>query len=168
LFVSINNEIKSEIFENWLITKLLPQLPSKSIVVLDNAPTHSRQINKPPVQNSNKNSIKDWLKTNNINFNNNLNKQELLKLVKENTLNKNFKVDELIKSFGHIPLRLPPYNCQFNPIEYVWAQFKKDVSKHNFNDSLTQFKNLIPKSFEKVSESFCAKCIRHVNKIESD
>jgi hypothetical protein len=26
LFVSINNEINSEIFENWLKTKLLPQL----------------------------------------------------------------------------------------------------------------------------------------------
>ncbi len=92
----------------------------------------------------------------------------MLKLVKENGLNKNFKVDELIRSFGHIPLLLPPCQCQFNPIEYVWAQFKIDVSKHNFNNSLTQFKNLIPKSFEKISESFCVKCIRHVNKMESD
>jgi hypothetical protein len=33
----------------------------------------------------NKNTIKNWLK-NNINFKNNLNKQELLKLVKENTV----------------------------------------------------------------------------------
>ncbi len=61
--------INSEKFENWLQNKLLPNLPPNSIVVFDNASTHSRQYNKPPLQSANKNTIKKWLILNNIKFN---------------------------------------------------------------------------------------------------
>jgi hypothetical protein len=36
-----------------------------------------------------------------------------------------YKVDDLIKEHGHKVLRLPPYNCHFNPIELVWSQAKR-------------------------------------------
>ncbi len=99
-------------------------MPPNSVIVLDNASTHSRQYNKPPTQCSTVKTIKNWL-TNKINFNINAKKQELLNIVKENTFNKNYSVDEIVRSFGHIPLRLPPYHCDLNPIELVWAQLKK-------------------------------------------
>ncbi len=121
--ILINKEINSDIFEQWL-KSILSLLSPNSVVVLDNASTHSRQYNKPPTQCSTVKTIKNWL-TNKINFNINAKKQELLNIVKENTFNKNYPVDEIIRSFGHIPLRLPPYHCDLNPIELVWAQLKK-------------------------------------------
>jgi transposase len=31
------------------------------------------------------------------------------------------KTDEFLRGKGHDVLRLPPYHCEFNPIEVVWA-----------------------------------------------
>ncbi len=66
--IFINSEINSEKFENWLQNKLLPNLPPNSIVVFDNASTHSKQYNKPPLQSANKNTIKKWLILNILNL----------------------------------------------------------------------------------------------------
>jgi transposase len=125
--ISINKEINSDIFKQWLKTKLLPP---NSVVVFDNASTHSRQYSKSPTQCSTVKTIKNWLTNNKINFNINAKKQELLNIVKENTFNKNYSVDEIIRSFGNIPLRLPTYHCDLNPIELVWAQLKKLIEKY--------------------------------------
>jgi transposase len=47
----------------------------------------------------------------------------------------------MAKAMRHSVLRLPPYHCELNPIELVWAQIKHNVSVNN-----TQFKtNLIDK-----------------------
>ncbi len=67
--IFINNEINSDKFEDWLQNKLLPHLPPNSVVIYDNVSTHSRQYNKPPTQSANKNSIKNWLILNKIEFN---------------------------------------------------------------------------------------------------
>jgi len=66
--VLINEEINSEIFLKRLRDQLLSNLPPKSIIVLDNASTHSEQYNKIPIKNNTKQQIKDWLNKNNIKF----------------------------------------------------------------------------------------------------
>ena len=96
----------------------------------------------------------------------NARKADLLKLIKENVFSKNYTVDDIIRNSGHIPLRLPPYHCELNPIELVWAQLKKEISKNNFNNNVVEFRNLISKSFKKINAKFWRKCIRHVVKIE--
>jgi hypothetical protein len=48
--IIINSAFNSLKFEEWLKNKLLPNLVPKSVVILDNATTHSKQYNKPPVQ----------------------------------------------------------------------------------------------------------------------
>ena len=30
-----------------------------------------------------------------------------------------YEVDDLIRSYGHVVLRLPPYHCELNPIERI-------------------------------------------------
>lgn len=39
-------------------------------------------------------------------------------------------VDELAAKHGITILRLPPYHCELNPIELVWAQVKGHVAKN--------------------------------------
>jgi len=167
-YISINSEINGQIFENWMETKLLPKLSPNSVVIYDNASTHSVQYNKPPVKSSTVKTIKNWLLINKIEYNQSAKKQELLKLVKENTFNNNYNVDDMVNNAGHIPLRLPPYHCILNPIELVWAQLKKIISKHNFNNNTIEFKNLISSAFQKINPTFWQNCIRHVVKIESE
>jgi transposase len=119
--IFINNEINSDKFEDLLQNKLLPHLPPHSVVIYDNASTHSRQYNKSPTQSTNKNNIKNRLILNKIKFTESAKKCDLLKLVKENVFAKKFTVDDIIRKAGHIPLRLPPYHCELNPIELKWA-----------------------------------------------
>ena len=39
-----------------------------------------------------------------------------------------YVVDELALKRGITVLRLPPYHCELNPIELVWAQVKGEVA----------------------------------------
>nr|CAH7748138.1 unnamed protein product [Callosobruchus chinensis] len=50
---------------------------------------------------------------------------------------KNYKIDNLIRSFGHTPLRTPPYMCQFNPIGLIWAQIKFFIGSRNTSGEFT-------------------------------
>jgi transposase len=51
-------------------------------------------------------------------------KAELLVLVKRKRKFESYVVDELAAQEGKTVLRLPPYHCEFNPIELIWAQIK--------------------------------------------
>jgi len=41
-----------------------------------------------------------------------------------------YLADEEARALGHIVLRLPPYHCQYNPIELVWGIMKRHYDKH--------------------------------------
>jgi transposase len=49
---------------------------------------------------------------------------------------KKYKLDAVALKMGHEVVRLPPYHCQYNPIELIWAQVKGEVAKkqHFQND----------------------------------
>lgn len=132
--VFINTEINGNIFEKWLIEKLFPNIPEKSIIVLDNASIHSRIANKLPTMSNNKNDMKSWLISRNIEFPEKLKKQQLLDLINANTTEQFYFVDNFIRENGHIPIRLPPYHCHLNPIEPCWGQSKIHFKKNNLNN----------------------------------
>ena len=106
--------------------QLIPALPEKSLVILDNASYHSLQKegSKPTTSNSKKSEMKGWLNKNCINFNEKHKKPELHELVKMKKGPPVYKIDEILKSKGHEVLRLPPYHCEFNPIELIWKEFE--------------------------------------------
>lgn len=63
-----HGQMNTENFMKWLTESVLPKLPNNSVVVLDNAPYHSVQINKPPPQSANKAEMQAWLARNGIYF----------------------------------------------------------------------------------------------------
>lgn len=69
--------IDSDVFFAWLTQDLIPKLPPKSVVVMDNATFHKR---------------KDMI--------------------------------EKLEKAEHLPLFLPPYSPDLNPIEHKWAHAK--------------------------------------------
>lgn len=56
---------------------------------------------------------------------------ELVQLHKPPEDEKNYVIDNIIKSCNHSPLRTPPYMCELNPIELAWAHVKHFIRSHN-------------------------------------
>ena len=54
--------MSANVFENWFLEKLIPNLPEKSVVILDNASYHCRQVDKIPNMNTRKTEILDFMK----------------------------------------------------------------------------------------------------------
>jgi hypothetical protein len=125
-----------EIFMKWVKNLLIPavaNLEGKVVVVMDNAPYHSMKLNKPPSSTSKKAIMQQWLTDHNIAFEANFTKKQLYDLIKPFSADQNYikyEVAELLKRHGHEVLRLPPYHCQYNPIELAWSFYKNYYNKH--------------------------------------
>ncbi|XP_035219486.1 uncharacterized protein LOC118192598 [Stegodyphus dumicola] len=165
-----HGQMNLNIFEKWATEKLIPNLPKDSIVVIDNAPYHSVQLNKPPNSSHNKQSIMDWLTSNNIVYSPNMRKIELLNIVKEHLpLKKTYKFDVMLEEHGFTALRLPPYHCDINAIEYVWADIKHFIRAQNITADINMEKllKLTEHAIENVTiekwKNYCA----HVESLEN-
>ncbi|KAJ4444763.1 hypothetical protein ANN_06560 [Periplaneta americana] len=75
-----HGQMNSVNFNKWVTEKLVPNLPPASVVVLDNAPYHCAQIDKPPTKYSVKSDI-TWLRNKGITCDESMRKEALYKLV---------------------------------------------------------------------------------------
>lgn len=127
--------MNSEIFKGWVKNQLIPALADfdgKCIIVMDNAPYHSVRLNKPPTFASKKAELQNWLRCKNIDFETNMTKKQLWDKIKIYSAGqgRQFEIDEMLRRHGYEVLRLPPYHCQYNPIELAWASCKNFYNKH--------------------------------------
>ncbi|XP_072933654.1 uncharacterized protein [Epargyreus clarus] len=155
-------------FVKWLNEKLLPNLPPNGIVVIDNAPYHSTQSEKIPCQSSLKNEMQTWLTKNNINFDARMTKPELYQIIKVNKPAKKYVVDELLRSHGHEVVRLPPYHCDLNPIEYIWNLVKQRVADKNIDQSERQIEQLTREAIQSITAADWRKEVNHVRRLEEE
>ncbi|XP_031335611.1 uncharacterized protein LOC116165367 [Photinus pyralis] len=152
-------------FMQWLEKQLIPNLPANSIVVMDNAPYHSVQINKPPTMNNRKEVIRSWLDANNISTTEDMRKAELLMLVKNISHSKTYYVDELLKQHQHTVVRLPPYHCELNPIELIWSTMKRKVAMNNVGQSNSNIVQLVKNACAEITQQEWEKHCIHVKHI---
>lgn len=136
-----HEEMNSEVYEKWFREMLL-SLEQPSTIFIDNASYHSRQINKMPTQVSKKNEIINWLRNNGEEVDESLLKVELLKILKMRKQPKRYVIDEMAAEHGHTVLRIPPYHCQYNAIELIWAQVKGYAARINTTSPFTANKML--------------------------
>lgn len=126
-----HEEMNFDVFKKWF-EKLLVSLENPSKIIMDNAPYHSVQVDKPPTQANKKQEIVSWLVRNGVEASPTLLKVELLNLVKATKPSKlRYVIDELALEHGHEVIRLPPYHCQYNAIELIWAQIKGHAARNN-------------------------------------
>lgn len=78
------------------------------------------------------------------------------------------RIDELAKEGGHEVLRLPPYHCELNPIELVWAQIKHHVKMNNTTFKVKDTEELIQRAYSTVTIDNWRNYIKHVKGIEND
>lgn len=115
-----------------------------------------------------KNEIANWLKQKGFNADSSYLKKELLYIVKQEKGNYDkYVIDEMAKKENKTVLRLPPYHCELNPIELIWAQVKNHVAANNTTFKLADVKRLLEEGVEKVTEEDWKKCTEHVKKEEA-
>lgn len=67
---------------------------------------------------------------------------------------------------GVTVLRLPPYHCELNPIELVWAQVKVHVAMNNKTFKMAEVKGLLEEGLRKITPAKWSDCVTHVIKEE--
>lgn len=165
-----HDNMNTEMFTKWLKEKLLINLREPSVIVLDNAPYHSEFLNKTPNNSWNKTSITEWLNANNIIYPEHSLKIELLMLVKRHQRPKEYIVDNIIHEHGHLVLRLPPYHCQFNPIENIWGICKRYYDNHIGRNGHSEeaVLEMWQEALCQVTPEMWQKSVEHADKIIDD
>ncbi|KAJ0169388.1 hypothetical protein K1T71_014975 [Dendrolimus kikuchii] len=129
-----HNEMNNDNYEKWLVNQLIPNIPSDSVLVIDNAPYH------------NKYEMINWLNGHEIPADPELTKPQIYGILSRHKERyTEFSVDKILGEHGHTVLRLPSYYPDFNPIENIWSQLKGYVASRNVGMNLTTVKILAEK-----------------------
>lgn len=161
-----HEEMDGPRFEGWF-DGVLQKLPSGSVIVMDNASYHSRRNEAVPTTKSRKGAIKEWLDSKGIQYGAGMLKKQLLEIVarvKPHFVN--HRVDTAAEKAGLIVLRLPPYHCEFNPIELIWAQVKNAVAAANTTFNITHVEQLLKDKVLEVTPEHWHEAVRHVETLE--
>ncbi|CAH2109222.1 unnamed protein product [Euphydryas editha] len=157
-----HEEMDGEKFINWF-KNIIPNIEPGSVVVMDNAPYHSVKSEKIPTLQWNKQQIIDWLQSKGVTMDTSYLKKELMLKVGEISPQYNtYLVDETAKANGIEILRLPPYHCKLNPIEFVWAQIKNYIAANNSTYKLKDVEKLFYDAIETIDSNKWKKCCNHV------
>ena len=100
-----------ENFRKWLEKQLVPNLKSKSVLILDNAAYHNLQQDRCPTSAYRKADIQNYLLRHDIPFGARMLKAELLEICRRNKRDPMYIVDEILRTHGYVSLRLPPYHA---------------------------------------------------------
>jgi len=92
--------------------------------------------------------------------------RERLKLLKPK--DKRYELDEIALEMGHEVIRLPPYHCQYNPIELIWAQVKGEIANKNNSFKITDVENLANIAIESVTVDNWKRCVDHFERLQEE
>jgi hypothetical protein len=80
-------------------------------------------------------------------------------------------VDELARTHGKEVIRVPPYHCECNPIEFVWGIFKRHVRVRNSllmadrRASMNTIEQLAAEVFEEMKAEHIQNAFQHCYKL---
>lgn len=79
-----------------------------------------------------------------------------------------YRLDQMALEHGHEVVRLPPYHCQYNPIELVWAQVKNEVATKNNTFKIADVEKLLHEAISNVSIENWQKCVKHAEHLQDE
>ncbi len=151
----------------WWSTQLLPNIPPQSVIVLNRAPYHNLQKDKPPTKSNTKAVMKQWLDHHNIEYESTVLKRDLFKRIQDQHQHSLFLTDQAAQENGHTALRLPVAHCELNPIELAWASVKGFVARQNQHFRLADVEKLTPQGLEHTTPEMWNNFCKHVIKLEN-
>lgn len=170
-----HNEMNGDHFEAWWKEKVLPSLPPRSVIVIDNAKYHSRITpeSKTPTTAWRKAEIQRWLLERNVTYDEKNTKPILLQKVKNMNVVKKMMLEKLTSDYCEMSqkdiviLRLPVGHSELNPIELIWAQSKNEVARNNNKFNVTSVQRLMQNALLNVTKINWENAIEHVKKVEA-
>ena len=177
-----HDQMNGKHFEEWMETQLFPNVPANSTIVMDNASYHSVKAEKLQRQTQINQKCRNGSENTIIEFSTSLKKKELYTLIKQvKPRFQKYRIDEIwrmiavvevintaryAKKWGHEILRLPPYHCDLNPEELIWAQVKNYVARNNKTFKIKDIQELFEEALKKVTPENWKNACRHVLDIE--
>jgi transposase len=157
-----HGQMNWENFSMWFSDQLLPNIPSHSLIILDNAPYHNVVVEDAfPTPKSRKEQLCAWLTKKGIPWTPDMLKPELYDLCKKCAPAPEYRLDQLAEASGHRLLRTPQYHPELQPIETCWGIVKNYMADQC--DFTTQnFHKQLPIALSKVKPSTCRKLIAKV------
>ncbi|MCP4607083.1 MAG: hypothetical protein GY845_00010 [Planctomycetes bacterium] len=149
-------------FSKWFQTQLLPNIPPKSLVILDNAKYHNVLADGFfPSTGSNKKQLRSWLTRNGYAWREDMLKAELLKMCTRLAPVPERRLDIIAAKHDVSILRTPPYHPELQPIETCWAVVKNYMADH-CDFTMEGLRTNLPDAFAKVTSDTCREIISKV------
>ena len=158
-----HSEMNGANFLRWMKEKLLPNLKTKSAIVMDNASYHSVQTDKCPTSTTRKTDIQKWLRDHDIPFEDDLLRPQLLALAKLYKPEPTYLIDNIVREYGHKVLR---YHPDLNAIELIWSQVKQIVASRNMTHRINDVLQITTETFENIETSNWKNACKHTDKCE--
>lgn len=72
---------------------------------------------------------------------------------------------EIALQLRHEVIRLPPYHCQYNPIELIWAQVENKDAELNTTFKMADVEELVNNALDSVTFEDWRHCVEHCEKL---
>lgn len=121
-------------YKDWIAGELIPTLEKESVIVV-NTDYYSTDLLNYPTINSLKVEMTDWLDRHEVPYDANMSKIDLWSLIEKCTDidNKTTTLDDLIRSSGHIPMRVPRHLHLLTPGAYLYENMKDHKNVYDVN-----------------------------------
>jgi transposase len=163
-----HGQMNSDLFKKWFTEMLIPNIPDRSIIIMDNAPYHNiLSENSPPTPQNSKKKIKEWLEQNKVYCRDDCLKPELVEILAKLAPEPIYDIDEIALSYGHKVLRTPPYHPELQPIETCWGVVKNHITG-NCDFTMNNLIKQLDCGFSKVTATIFEKIVKKVRKIEDE
>ena len=161
-----HGQMNGELFQKWFTDKLLPNLPDKSLIVMDNASYHNILAEySAPTAICSKEKIRTWLEDNKIPCKEDCLKVELIEILKKIAPEPTYAIDVIAQQQGHDIIRTPPYHPELQPIEICWGVLKNEIAR-NCDFTMDNLYLQLENAFEKVTPQTCQKIIKKIKNVE--
>jgi transposase len=163
-----HGQMNSDLFSKWFEEKLLPNIPSNSLIIMDNAPYHNTlSCCSAPTITCNKERMRIWLEENKIPVAEDCLKAELIEIIKKLAPEPTYNIDLIAKAKGHEILRTPPYHPELQPIETCWGVLKNQIARKS-DFTMAGLLIQLEEAFNHVTEKTCTGIINRVIEIEDE
>jgi len=158
-------------FIHWFTTQLLPKLTEPSLIRLDNAKYHHvKPADTPKASRSIKKSdLQALLDVHGIPYD----ESDVVLMLHKRLRDHNASVDAAVvsaaRALGHEVLFTPPYHCDLQPIEMLWARVKRAVGRdYDASTTMATVHTRLDAAFAEAAEdhAFVQGLYDHVSRVQ--